>query len=317
MKLSKEINLLIIGSMIILWALCSGVSIYTLRSNSMAEMDHLKELLITERKKNLRDMVLGAYSVVATANFYEPAQNALHDMRFGEGRVNYFFVVDGDGMFWVNPVQPGFVGKVKIDITDAEGIPYIRKIIQDAGSSGEGFINYKEGSGPGDIYETRLVHYKIFEKWNWIICADMGISDIDNVLAAKEKEIHGAMVTQFLQISGLLVVALLLTTFISSRLVSKRVVKPLMQIKHAAERIGQGDFGNNLEVRGGLEMRQLAKSINSMQVSLDIALKMTRKMQEQNKIVPLKGNSSQNSPRPRKKDFSPGSFPADRISKAS
>ena len=115
MKLSKEINLLIVGGMATLGILFASINVYTINKNSKAEMSHLSTLLKSERESKLRDLVYSAYSVLDTANFYEPAQAALSEMRFGENRQNYFLVVDTDGMIWVNPVRSDMVGKVKLD----------------------------------------------------------------------------------------------------------------------------------------------------------------------------------------------------------
>ncbi|MBF0302672.1 MAG: phosphate ABC transporter substrate-binding protein PstS family protein [Desulfamplus sp.] len=283
MKLSREINILIAVSMVILGTLCAAVSIYSIHSNSQTEREHLRELLMSERKNNLRDLVAGAYSVLDTANFYESAQKALSDMRFGEKNQNYFLVVDTDGMFWVDPAHPELVGKVKIDMIDAEGQTYIQNIIAGAKSSKEGFVNYKDVPEGGKTPYTRLLHYKYFEKWKWVVCAGMYINDIENVLAKKEQEIQKTMLNQLIQILALFVLGLIVSVIFSSQLITKRIVRPLMKIKDAAERIGQGDFSNNIEVKASREITHLAKSVQSMQISLDLALKMTTKMREEHK----------------------------------
>ena len=279
---------MIVGSMLLLGALCASASIYSLYTNSKGEWEHLRSLLISERKDNLRDLVSGAYSVLNTANFYEPAQKALTEMRFGEGNKNYFFVVDTDAMFWVYPIRPELVGKVEMEMVDAEGTPYIRQLIDGAKNTREGFIQYKEFPEGEENALTRLVYFKYFEKWQWIVCAGMYINDIESILAQKEKEIKSTMMTQLTLLGGMMGIALLLGCLISSKLISNRVIKPLITIKTAAERIGQGDFSNTLKVNGAEEIRQLAKSINTMQTSLDKSLKMTRKMIEKQKITQMK-----------------------------
>jgi signal transduction histidine kinase len=52
-------------------------------------------------------------------------------------------VIDQKGMFWVNPAQPELVGKINIDLVDANGQRYIEKILTDANSGKNGFIQYK------------------------------------------------------------------------------------------------------------------------------------------------------------------------------
>ncbi|MGD9732791.1 MAG: phosphate ABC transporter substrate-binding protein PstS family protein [Desulfamplus sp.] len=296
MKLSREINMLIAGSMVILGVLCAAVSIYSIYSNSKSEIENLKELLINERKSNLRDLVAGAYSVLDTANFYESAQKALSDMRFGEKNQNYFLVVDTDGMFWVDPAHPDFIGKVNMDITDSEGSAYIQNIIKGAKISKEGFISYKDVAQGGDTPQTRLLYYRYFEKWKWVVCAGMYINDIENVLAQKESEIQKTMLSQLAQISILFLLVLIASVVFSTKLISTRVIKPLMTIKDAAERIGQGDFNNNIEVKASREITHLARSVQSMQISLDLALKMTNKMREEHKMREKHRHKEDNQP---------------------
>ncbi len=305
---------MIMGSMLLLGALCAGASIYSLYTNSKGEREHLRSLLISERKDNLRDLVSGAYSVLNTANFYEPAQKALTEMRFGEGNKNYFFVVDTDAMFWVYPVRPDLVGKVKMDMFDAEGNEYIRQLIDGAQQQNEGFIQYKEFAEGEENALTRLVYFKYFEKWQWIVCAGMYINDIESVLAQKEKEIESTMMNQLTLLAVMMGIALLLGCLISSKLISKRVIKPLLTIKTAAEKIGQGDFSNTLDVNGAEEIRQLAKSVNTMQTSLDKSLKMTRQMMERQKISQLKNSANS---LPSSQNSSPNRQNLQQVSKAS
>jgi len=65
-------------------------------------------------------------------------------MRFGENKQNYFFIVDTEGNFWVNPARPDLVGKAGKDLTDAQGKKYIKEILSNAAVSGEGFVRYQQ-----------------------------------------------------------------------------------------------------------------------------------------------------------------------------
>ena len=280
MKLSRELNLFVAMGLILVGILFASISIYMMKTNSDKEMVHLRSLLESERRTKLRDLIRGAYSVLDTANFYEPAQKALQDMRFGANEQNYYLVVDTDGMIWVDPFQPKHVGKIKLNLTDADGKPYIRNIIDKAVKQKEGYISYKETPGDQLHPVTRLVYFKYFEKWKWIVCAGMYMNDIETLLGEKEKEIKNGMLVQAGIILGLVALAVLISIKTGTTLISKRIVIPLEQITHAAQRIGMGDFNAKIEVKSNQEINQLADSLRKMQKSLDMAIKRARRVRD-------------------------------------
>ena len=277
MKLSKEINLLIVGGMATLGILFASINVYTINKNSKAEMNHLSSLLKSERESKLRDLVYSAYSVLDTANFYEPAQAALNEMRFGENRQNYFLVVDTDGMIWVNPVRPEIVGKVKLDMEDAAGKPYIREIIDKALVQSEGFVNYRETPEGSEKPVTRMTYYKHFKEWDWIVCAGMYMDDINKLIAAKRDEIRQSMLFRVILITALVILTVIMGITIATYVISKRIVNPLVHISDAAGRIGMGDFSNEINVNASTEINQLARSVMIMQKNLEIAIRRAKK----------------------------------------
>lgn len=280
MKLSRELNLFIAGGMVMVGVILAGISAFSMNVSRHKEMDHLRTLLETERKAKLRDMVKGAYSVLDTANFYETAQDALQNMRFGENEQNYYLVVDTDGMVWVNPFSPEQVGKINLEVTDPDGQPYIRQIIDTARREKEGFLSYRET--PTDMTEpvTRLLYFKYFDKWKWIVCAGMYMHDIELLLQEKEAEIRTDMLTQASVIFLLMAVLVMVGIKTSTWLISKRIVNPLVEITQAAQKIGMGDFNTRISVKSNEEINLLADSLKRMQKSLDMAIKRARRVRE-------------------------------------
>ncbi len=280
MKLSREVNIFIACGMIVMGVLFAGITIYSMFQNNQKEMTHLSALLESERKIKLKDLVKGAYSVLNTANFYEPAQSALSDMAFGENDQNYFTVVDTDGMVWVNPFKSEQIGKIKIDEQDADGKFYIREMINNALADKEGYLTYKEIPKGQDSPVTRMVYFKYFEKWNWIVCAGMYMDDIETLLTQKKAEIIKEMQGQLGLILGLLTIMVLLSIKIGTGFLSKRVVKPLEHITQAAQKIGHGDLSTVIKVNSSREINLLADSLKKMQLSLDMAIKRARRVKQ-------------------------------------
>ncbi len=277
MRLSNEINAIIVVVMISLGLLCAAASVYSIHRSSREEVRHIGQLLRSERMTQLEDLVSNAFSVLETANFYEPAQRAIGDMRFGEKKSNYFFVFDTAGLFWVHPAQPDLVGRVHPNLSDAEGRPFIERIIAAAQEEGTGFIEYKERRPEDGRLITKLARFKYFEKWRWILCTGISIDDIDQLVAQKEDEIAAGLRSQVVTILTIILVVSLLSILFSALLIRRRIVKPILAITDTAERIGLGDFSTNLKVNSSLEINQLALAIRRMQSSLAYAIERLRK----------------------------------------
>jgi methyl-accepting chemotaxis protein len=286
MKISRQIHTIIIISMGLFLIASILSSMFSLNSLKNMEIKKMRETLLTERKNKLNDVVQNAYSVMETANFYEPAQNAIANMRFGENKQNYFFIVDYSGMFWVNPAQPELVGKSGLILKDAQGNVFIQQIIADAMVRGEGFIQYDDMKPGSKEPSTKLVHYKQFKTWEWVLCAGEYIDDIDAIVAGNAAEIHAAMVKQFIWqiIFGLLAMAL--TVFFSSLFFNKKLVLPIRQLTEAVDKITGGDFGGHINIRASQEINRLAEALMQMQNSFTVAYRRL-------KTLTLEANRSQ------------------------
>ena len=74
-------------------------------------------------------------------------------------------------------------------------------------------------------------------------------------------------------------VTLLVISALLSLIWSRRIARPVKKLSHAALKIGQGDFGVHVDVRGNDEMGELARSFNRMAAELhrrDEALKQAQ-----------------------------------------
>ena len=271
MKLNRQINVTLLISMGLFLAISIGASVYSLNHLKNAEMDNMRETLLIERKNKLRDVVANAYSVLETANFYEPAQKAIAGMRFGENQQNYFYVVDMSGIFWVNPARPKLVGTDGSGLKDANGRPYISEIISDAMIKGEGFMEYDEvKSGTGEP-SRKLVHFKRFKDWEWVVCADMFIDDIDAVLFSNQQEIENTMVQQIVFLSVLGGLALIIIITMSNLFFRRKLVMPLARLTDAVDRIANGKFDVETDIRSSQEINRLVDAVQRMQNSFAVA----------------------------------------------
>jgi methyl-accepting chemotaxis protein len=276
MKLSTEINVVIVLTILAMGTLCAAVSVFSMYKTSQNEMRHIELMLKSERRTQLKDLVANAYSVLETANFYEPTQRAINNMRFGEKKANYFFVFDIDGLIWVYPNQPDMVGKIHMKLTDADGKTYIKEIIETARRNGQGFIKYRENQQGGSLV-TKLAHFRYFEKWRWILGTAIAIDDIEQMLTEKKAEIDADLRTHVISILLITVLFMLISILAGSFLIRKRIIAPILSITQAAERIGVGDFNTKLNINSSNEINQLDRAVIRMQSSLFYAIGRLRK----------------------------------------
>jgi len=245
----------------------------------------MRQTLLDERKSQLRDVVENAYSVLETANFYEPAQAAIASMRFGEDRQNYFFVIDQKGMFWVNPDQPELIGRVSMDLTDLNGKRYIKQIIHHTQAEKQSFIRYRVKKPDSSDPSTKLVHFKSFEKWNWIVCAGIFIDDIETIIKKKEDYIQSAMINQIKLLSLAELLVFIISVTVSTILFQIKLVKPIEKLTQAAEEMVAGNFKNKINIKANYEIDQLANAIQRMQVSFAILYERLRAIKTKSKAV--------------------------------
>jgi methyl-accepting chemotaxis protein len=247
------------------------LSFQSLSNLKEQEIAEIESTLLQERRNQLRDVVQNAYSTIVSANFYETAQKAVSGMRFGENGKNFFYVLDSDGMFWVNPANPEWVGKSGQDLKDSLGNHYIMELIANALITSEGFVELNQAGTDGESLQSKLVHYKLIKKWNWIVCAEVFIDDIKTIVTRHQAAIQQSMTRQLTQfiISGSL--ALLLTVLLSMKFFYVRLVAPIHKIIHAVECMSIKKFNVDVSVHSNQEINQLADAVERMQNSFEVA----------------------------------------------
>lgn len=290
MRITHQITTVIFFSMVLLLLFTILFSYYSMNKFKDEEIGNLRQMLLDERKSQLRDLVQNAYSVLEASNFYEPAQAALNKMRFGEKNQNYFFVIDPKGMFWVNPAYPKLVGKAFPNLKDINGKRYIEEIIERANVSESAFINYQTYRNDSVQPSTKLVHFKAFKKWNWIICAGMFIDDIEAIVQKKQERIQQAMLQKIKLFALGELLALMISGLISVRFFRIKLVKPIMQLTQSAEDLIVGNFDNDISIQSSREINQLADAMQRMQDSFSIACNLLKARSTEFRTEPIPVN---------------------------
>ncbi len=158
---------------------------------------------------------------------------------------------DGEGFFWVNdsrPVllvdarNPGMVNTNVSTVADQDGNLIYQHFVSIARNEGEGAYRYRLANA------TQMSYVKSFEPWGWVVGTNG--SDLQTLIAEYRswRDAMGWM------LGGILFCFL----FIFWMVVRTTVSKPLASMVKTSEALAEGDVNNQIDVRSGDEVGDLA-----------------------------------------------------------
>ncbi len=105
--------------------------------------------------------------------------DVLRSIRF-ERKSGYYFAIHLNGLVALNANKPELEGKNLLGLRDSHGRYFIKKMVETAGQSGEGFCEYywaKPGRKGKDFKKISFV--KIFKPFGWLIGTGLYVDDIE------------------------------------------------------------------------------------------------------------------------------------------
>lgn len=226
MSMRKKILLLNIGGLLVLGVLSIIIAIRTSYSYSQNEISQLRSLMWEERKNQISDLIENACTVVKSAHYWMDAQRTINEMRYGHDKSNYFFVMDTDGMVFVHPHQPELVGKVQLELKDADGRKIIKEIVDMAKEKGQGYIEHRGYSPKTNQPVKQLTYFKLYKEWKWIVCTSIVVDDIDLIIDHKEM-LYTENMKQHVQFQMILMASVLICVAGVSAIISRRMATPI------------------------------------------------------------------------------------------
>ena len=187
---------------------------------------------------------------------------ANHRYDIGATKSNYLFILALDGFMVSNPAFPKLEGINVLKLTDISGKPFIKDLIQEVSTKGEGFIEYYWPKPEGNSGVVRKLTYGLlFEPLNWVIATgvyldDIGIEEAEqNLRKEAQAQIHLILIVGSI---------FLVLGSIASYLLMRMLTHPLVEAKHVAEAIAQGNFSESIQYHSEDEIGQLITSLNHM-----------------------------------------------------
>jgi len=163
-------------------------------------------------------------------------------------------------------VHPSKEGQNILDNRDASGRQYVREML----ASKEGLTTYPLQGTDGAPARNRVVAYKLFKDWNWLIA---GGTYEDEIVQEAARLRNRAI------LSGL--VALAIFALILNAVIKRTVTRPLTAARDAAVRMAQGDLTVTLDAGRRDEIGRLAGAMNEIGRGLSAVVGQVRSGAEQ------------------------------------
>ncbi|MDP3480959.1 MAG: methyl-accepting chemotaxis protein [Desulfoprunum sp.] len=177
------------------------------------------------------------------------------------GKTGNVEVLDGKGTYVISK-GGGEDGKIVMDLKDAQGLPYVQKIIEralalDPGKIGELQTSWKDSGSK----ETRVKLFKFtyFKKWDWVIVASTFQDEIlGSARLIEEKARHG-----LIWLIGLVLLSIVVSSIVwyfVARGIARPVQSAANRLRDIAE--GEGDLTMRLECTSSDEIGEMARWFN-------------------------------------------------------
>lgn len=181
------------------------------------------------------------------------AADRVRDLRYDDGK-GYFWIDTEEG---VNVVLLGrdTEGQSRIDATDPDGNHYIRDMIENGKKSGGGLTKLMFAK-PGETTPLPKLNYTVsYQPYGWVVGTGVWIDEIDEAVAAREKELDENTRESIMMAVGVMA-AILLGCIALARYIGANIAKPIQKVTEHMEVMGTGDF--RLEGNEAMELVSLA-----------------------------------------------------------
>lgn len=189
----------------------------------------------------------------------EEAQKEAIDMiralRFGENKLDYFWINDLEPKMILHPFRPDLQGQNLSEIQDPDGFPIFLEMTEIAKKEGAGYVPYKWQYYAEDRIEPKVSYVALYEPWGWVVGTGVYVNDVNELVAEKRWIILSI-------IAVISILCVILAIVFSNRW----FVKPIKNILDKVNKVAVGDLtGNPIKINSSKdELNELSKSFNLM-----------------------------------------------------
>ena len=172
---------------------------------------------------------------------------------------------------WSTPTQPDLIGQNLLELTDSDGTPMIRQLLQQA-ESGGGFVRYKWNKPSRDGQVDKLSYAVVIPKLDWMMGTGLYVDDIADEVASIRREVDRNVRNTAIVVLGVLLgtVALILVIAIAINIHASQLAdRRLQELAHRSVQF-------QVQQRRHFA-RELHDGINQLMVSARLRLNLVEK----------------------------------------
>lgn len=229
---------------------------------------HSQEIMLDDQKTKIKAaahsmaLALGEALNFAGDDFDRKrlALAIVNPVRFEDDASGYFFVYQGT----VNvalPPRPGLQGKDLGELTDRDGVHYVRELYRSAAGGG-GFVTYFFPK-PGGPEERKISYAEMIPGTDLWVGTGVYLDNVDRE-SGRITGVIAVLFNQALAATGAVFAVMVGILSILCLAIAHSVARPMAEATLAAERIASGDLDVRLDEAGRDEAARLQAALNRM-----------------------------------------------------
>ena len=272
-SLKAKIILLSMLPALILAAGLTGLTVFQLRHQGQQQIEGTRKSMRAAKEAELKSYVDMAISAIRPiyegaaaddAKAQEQAKIILRQLSYGQD--GYIFAVRYDGIMMAHRFKPELEGTDRSGIKDANGVLYIRELMNHARKGG-GYVEYLFDKPSKGKAVSKLGYAEGLDKWQWVISTGFYIDDIEDAIVQVEQDI-AADLRHAVGIAMLVAAAALVVVLLVSLAVTRALGGRIRTAVATSQRIAQGDLTLEAQTSSGDEIGQLQAAMQTMTTEL-------------------------------------------------
>ncbi|MDD6208442.1 MAG: methyl-accepting chemotaxis protein [Clostridiales bacterium] len=176
------------------------------------------------------------------------ALDALRNFRYGDDLSGYIWVDGYDYTLIMHPILPDKEGTNRYDLTDQNGVKIIQEImkVKDEG----GFNEFYFTKSDGVTVAPKVAYSKAFPEWEWVLTTGVYTDDVTSIVESSEGLHH--IRTKFSKSEmflGTVCISVIVLMFIMSRIVVRKLVLVITDIKEHLGKLQDGDLTAQINIK--------------------------------------------------------------------
>ena len=287
--LSLKIKMILLGTLpaLILTTGLTGFTVFQANQQGQQQIKDTRRNMLAAKEAELRSYVDMAISAIRP--IYESATGDDHNAqeqaktilrRLSYGKDGYIFAYRFDGINLVLPPKPQLEGKDLTGLKDANGVFYVRELVN-RGKQGGGYVEYLFDKPSKGKVVSKLSYAAGLEKWQWMIGTGFYIDDIDDAIQQVEQDVANNL-RQTIKFTLAAVLGSLIVILLVSLAVARAMSQRIRAAVTVSERIAHGDLTSELQTGASDEIGQLQTAMHIMTTELR---RITQAVQENTATV--------------------------------